>query len=226
MALYYAGLNLALTCNRTQVRSFFFSIQLYMPTTQHHKFLHLKESVVDLEEIHSRNQRHTLGLLPRICSLLCFGSTCRLAPLKEPNPCGVTWCNYYVKKRHVPFLPQYRLKTLEHGFHAMWNPRYHLLCENTFLSKSQGERQSTWNTTRMQRMIHLSPFTMAFSMISHMLFRWWDSIGCCFPRKVVIGELLLFAKRLSWWMHMAPTWWSSWFITSFVVTASPAKNIV
>lgn len=82
----------------------------------------------------------------------------------------------------------------------------------------------TWKTTRMQRIIHVSPFTIAFSIMSQILLRWCASIGCCLPKKFVMGRLLLAASRLSWWIHMAPTWCSNWLITSFVVVASPRRR--
>lgn len=82
----------------------------------------------------------------------------------------------------------------------------------------------TWKTTRMQRIMQVSPFTIAFSIMSQMLLRWWASMGCCLPKKLVMGRLLLAASRLSWWIHMAPTWCSNWLITSFVVVASPRRR--
>lgn len=81
----------------------------------------------------------------------------------------------------------------------------------------------TWKTTRIQRMIQVSPLTMAFSIMSQILLRWCASIGCCLPKTLVIGRLGLVARRLSWCMHIAPTWCSNWFITSFVVIASSKK---
>ena len=67
--------------------------------------------------------------------------------------------------------------------------------------------------------------TMAFSMMSQMLLEWRASMGCCLPSRVPRGRLqLLAASRLSWWMHMAPTWWSSWLITSPVPTVSSAES--
>lgn len=81
----------------------------------------------------------------------------------------------------------------------------------------------TWKTTRIQRIIQVSPLTMAFSIMSQILLRWWASIGCCLPKTLVIGRLGLVARRLSWCMHIAPTWCSNWFITSFVVIASSRK---
>lgn len=85
-------------------------------------------------------------------------------------------------------------------------------------------RFCTWKTTRMQRMMQVSPLTMAFSIMSQMLLRWWASMGCCLPKKLLMGRLLLAARRLSWWMHMAPTWCSNWLMTSFVVVASPGRR--
>lgn len=72
--------------------------------------------------------------------------------------------------------------------------------------------------------MQVSPFTIAFSMMSQILLRWCASIGCCLPKKFVIGRLLLAASRFSWCMHMAPTWCSNWLITSFVVIASPERK--
>lgn len=85
----------------------------------------------------------------------------------------------------------------------------------------------TWNTTKMQRMMHVSPLTMAFSIMSQMLLKWRASMGCCLPSKAPRGKLLLLAaSRLSWWIHIAPTWWSSWLITSPVATVSSVKRKV
>lgn len=83
----------------------------------------------------------------------------------------------------------------------------------------------TWNTTKMQRMMQESPLTIAFSIMSQMLLKWRASMGCCFPSSAPRGRLLLLAaSRLSWWIHMAPTWWSSWLITSPVATVSSEKG--
>ena len=81
----------------------------------------------------------------------------------------------------------------------------------------------TWKTTRMQRIIQVSPLTMAFSIMSQILLRWCASMGCCLPKTLVIGRLGLVARRLSWCMHIAPTWCNNWFITSFVVIASSRR---
>lgn len=75
----------------------------------------------------------------------------------------------------------------------------------------------------MQRIIQVSPLTMAFSIMSQILLRWCASIGCCLPKTLVIGRLGLVARRLSWCMHIAPTWCNNWFITSFVVIASSRR---
>lgn len=75
--------------------------------------------------------------------------------------------------------------------------------------------------------MQVSPLTMAFSIMSQMLLKWRASIGCCLPSRAPRGRLLLLAaSRLSWWMHIAPTWWSSWLITSPVATVSSVKGQV
>lgn len=85
----------------------------------------------------------------------------------------------------------------------------------------------TWNTTKMQRMMQVSPLTIAFSIMSQMLLKWRASMGCCLPSRAPRGRLLLLAaSRLSWWIHIAPTWWSSWLITSPVATVSSVKGQV
>lgn len=63
--------------------------------------------------------------------------------------------------------------------------------------------------------------------MSQMLLKWRASMGCCLPSRAPRGRLLLLAaSRLSWWMHIAPTWWSSWLITSPVATVSSVKGQV
>lgn len=59
-------------------------------------------------------------------------------------------------------------------------------------------RGRTWNTTKMQRMMQVSPLTMAFSMMSQMLLKCRASMGCCLPSRAPSGRLLLLAaSRLS-----------------------------
>lgn len=73
--------------------------------------------------------------------------------------------------------------------------------------------------------MQVSPVTMAFSIMSQMLLKWQASMGCCFPSSASSGRLLLLtASRLSWWIHIAPTWWSSWLITSPVATVSSVEE--
>lgn len=103
--------------------------------------------------------------------------------------------------------------------------RAHVLCRFEHSFYFLGCMKLTWNTTNMQRIMQESPLTMAFSMMSQMLLKWCASIGCCFPSSAPRGRLLLLAaNRLSWWIHMAPTWWSSWLITSPVATVSSEKK--
>lgn len=85
--------------------------------------------------------------------------------------------------------------------------------------------KQTWNTTKMQRIMQVSPLTMALSIMSQMLLKWRVSIGCCLPSRAPRGKLLqLAASKLSWWIHIAPMWWSSWLITSAVATISSIKS--
>lgn len=94
-------------------------------------------------------------------------------------------------------------------------------------NRAQLHLKLTWNTTKMQRMMQVSPLTMAFSIMSQMLLKWRASMGCCLPSSAPRGRLLLLAaSRLSWWIHIAPTWWRSWLITSPVATVSSVKGQV
>lgn len=104
--------------------------------------------------------------------------------------------------------------------HRKWPSHFEQNCAQLHL-------KLTWNTTKMQRMMQVSPLTMAFSIMSQMLLKWRASMGCCLPSRAPRGRLLLLAaSRLSWWIHIAPTWWSSWLITSPVATVSSVKGQV
>lgn len=126
------------------------------------------------------------------------------------------------------FCSDWGLKNLNTTWRKHTTPKNKLTnSKKTKKSCHQLHLKLTWNTTKIQRMMQVSPLTMAFSIMSQMLLKWRASMGCCFPSRAPRGRLLLLAaSRLSWWIHIAPTWWSSWLITSPVATVSSVKEQV